>query len=153
MSEALPPIVCSIAIDAPVDHVWRVLTAPEEVSHWLGCLRYTGEPGSTFYMQPDAARRAADDLAGATHCDVESLEAPHRFTFSWYMPGTPKTFVHFLLESNGEGTDVTLRHEGWDQFPPEMVAPIRDMLAGGWSGFVLPSLRDRASESFARPPA
>ena len=143
MSEGLPPIVCTIAIAAPIDHVWRVMTAQEEVPHWLGCMEYTGEPGSTFYMQPDAARRGAGELEGATHCDVERLEPPHRFSFSWYMPGTPKTFVHLLLETDGEGTNVTLRHEGWDQFPPEMVAPIRDMLSGGWESFVLPALRAR----------
>lgn len=144
MTEPLPPIVCSIAIAAPLDHVWQVLTASEHVPHWLGCMRYTGEPGSTFYMQQDAALRAADDITGATHCDIETLDPPHHFAFSWYMPDTPKTFAHFRLSADAGETTVELRHEGWEGFPPEMVAPIREMLAGGWKSFVLPSLRERA---------
>lgn len=141
ISDKLEPIRHSVAIAVPIDHLWQVLTGPATVSQWLGCLAYDGQVGHTFYMQSDPAKRVANDLSGATHCDLETLEAPHRFVFSWYMPGTPKTHVSFTLTAiSTTSTQVELVHDGWDQFPAEMVRGIRDMLDGGWSSAVLPGL-------------
>lgn len=141
----LPDIVHAIDIDAPRDVVWRVMTDPSEVPGWLGCLNYTGAPGSTFHMQPDRAKFAAADVSGATHCDIEEAAAPDRFAFSWYVPGTPKTLVTIRLEALGAArTRATLTHSGWQQFPPEMVRAIHQMLEGGWKSFVLPNLRAAA---------
>jgi uncharacterized protein YndB with AHSA1/START domain len=141
----LTDIVHSIDIDAPPEAVWHTLTDPAEVPGWLGCMNYTGEPGSTFHMQPDRAKHAAGDLSGATHCDLVEARAPSAFVFTWYMPGTPKTRVAIRLESLGPGrTRVTLTHSGWDQFPPDMVRAIHQMLDGGWKSHVLPGLKAAA---------
>lgn len=65
------------------------------------------------------------------------------------MPGTPKTFVHIALKATSENqTQVTLTHEGWDQFPPGMVRPFHDQLKSGWQGHVLPGLK-RCAENVA----
>ena len=145
MSAALHDIVHAIDIDATRESVWRTLTDPTQVPGWLGCLNYTGEKGSTFHMQPDRAKHAAGDVSGATHCDVEELDPPERFVFSWYMPGTPKTKVAIRLEALGPAkTRATLTHSGWDAFPPEMVRAIHQMLDGGWKSFVLPGLKKAA---------
>jgi uncharacterized protein YndB with AHSA1/START domain len=141
----LPDIVNAIDIDAPRATVWEVLTSPQEVPGWLGCLNYTGVTGSTFHMQPDRAKCAAGDITGATHCDLERLDAPEVLAFSWYMPGTPKTRVTIRLEEKGAArTRATLTHSGWDQFPPEMVRAIHQMLEGGWKSYVLPNLKAAA---------
>ena len=109
---------------------------------WLGCLNYTGVPGSTFHMQPDRVKYAAGDASGATFCDIEEIRPPELLRFSWYMPGTPKTMVTIRLQAvDANRSRVTLTHSGWDQFPVEMVKPIRDALDGGWSSFVLPNLK------------
>ena len=148
MSVKLTDITHGIDIDAPRTTVWAVLTDTEAVPQWLGCLRYTGHPGSTFYMQPDRVKYAADDTSGATHCDIEEIRAPELFRFSWYMPGTAKTMVTIRLEEKGPNrTRATLTHSGWDQFPPEMVQPIRDMLDGGWKSYVLPNLKQAAEKA------
>lgn len=148
MSEdKLEPIVGEILIEAPLLHVWEVMTAEASVKDWLGCINYRREVGATFHMQQDAGRRARGETEGATFCDVAVLEPPHRFEFTWYVPGTPKTLVRISLVEQGAGrTLVRLVHEGWEQFPAAMVKPFHDQLKSGWSGGVLPSLK-RAAET------
>ena len=148
MSAVLHDIVHSIDIDAPREAVWQTLTDPAQVPQWLGCLNYTGAVGSTFHMQPDRTKYAAGDTSGATHCDLEELVPPEAFVFSWYMPGTPKTKVAIRLASLGAArTRATLTHSGWNQFPPEMVRAIHQMLDGGWKSFVLPGLKAAAEKA------
>jgi uncharacterized protein YndB with AHSA1/START domain len=145
MSEALPPIIEKVEIARDVDSVWRVLTdrAPE----WLGCMRYEKKLGHVFYMQQDQAKAAAGDIAGATHCEILALDAPHHFRFSWFFPGFPPTFCSFRLEARGSATLVLFEHEGWDKVPADQIKPIRDMLVGGWKSFVLPGLKRVAEAS------
>ena len=148
MSAVLHDIVHSIDIEAPREAVWQTLTDPAQVPQWLGCLNYTGAVGSTFHMQPDRSKHAAGDTSGATHCDLEELTPPEAFVFSWYMPGTPKTKVAIRLEPLGPAkTRATLTHSGWNQFPPEMVRAIHQMLDGGWKSFVLPGLKAAAEKA------
>jgi uncharacterized protein YndB with AHSA1/START domain len=138
----------SIDIDASPERVWEVVTSPELVAEWLGCLGFTGEIGSTFYMQPDPAKRAAGDTSGATHCELEALDPPRSMLFSWFVPGTPKTHVRIELgESGGARTRVRLIHSGWDQFDEAEMKGLRDMLAGGWKSFVLPGLKSVAERT------
>lgn len=131
----------SIDIDAPCGRVWAAMTTQGLVEQWLGCLDFKPEIGSTFYMQPDGAKRAAGDVSGATHCELERLEEPHAIAFTWFFPGTPKTMVTIELAEIGGGTRATLVHSGWGQFDVDAIRPIYDMLKGGWSSFVLPGLK------------
>ena len=143
MSGPLKDLIHSIDIDidAPRTVVWDVLTSPESVPKWLGCMNYEGREGHTFHMQPDAARRAAGDIEGATHCDIDETITPELFRFSWYMPGTARTMVTIRLQPLGDSrTRATLTHSGWDQFPAEMVKMFHDALENGWKSFVLPNL-------------
>lgn len=142
MTERLRNIETSIEINASREHVWKVLTEPEYVTQWLGCMRYQNTLGHVFYMQQDGLKRQADDVSGATHCRIDTLNESEVFAFSWYMPGTPETRVEIRLTATAPKlTSVTLIHSGWDQFEPEQIRAIRDMLAGGWSSFVLPQLK------------
>jgi uncharacterized protein YndB with AHSA1/START domain len=148
MSVKLTDITHGIDIDAPRTTVWSVLTDAQAVPQWLGCLQYTGQLGSTFFMQPDRVKFAAGDTSGATFCDIEELRAPEVFRFSWYTPGTPKTTVTVrLAEAGPQRTRATLTHSGWDQFPPEMVSAIHGMLEGGWKSYVLPNLKRVAEDA------
>ena len=131
----------TITIEAAPARVWTFLTEPEHVAEWLGCMRYQKAVGHVFYMQQDAARRVADDIDGATHCEILALEEASRFSFSWYLPGTPATEVHILLSPANGSTEVTLSHTGWDQFDAKDIQGIRDALEGGWKSFVLPNLK------------
>ena len=132
----------SIEIHAPRERVWTAMTEEGLVEHWLGCIGFRPEIGTTFYMQPDGAKRASGNIEGATHCELEELDGPDRMTFTWFMPGTPKTRVAIdLAEIGPSATRATLVHSGWDQFDADSIRPIYDMLSGGWSSFVLPGLK------------
>ena len=143
----LPSIEHSILIEASRQRVWAVLTSEGLVEQWLGCIGFTGEIGSTFYMQPDSAKRAKGDVSGATHCELLQLDPPTSMTFSWFMPGTPKTEVEIRLDGEGDITTASLVHSGWDQFNDDDVRSIHGMLEGGWRSFVLPGLK-RIAESY-----
>src|SRR5689334_21402676 len=126
----LLPIVAEIQIDAPIEKTWEAMTSAAAVPRWLGCINYAGTEGSTFHMQPDGAKRTAGDTSGATFCDIVTLKPPHKFDFSWYVPGTPATMVEMSLFSEGPAKSfVRLVHSGWDQFPPDMVKPFHDQLS------------------------
>ena len=148
MSQApLLPIIAEISINAPIETVWEVLTSEASVPEWLGCMEYRREVGATFYMQQDPALRAKGDTAGATHCTIQLIQQPHKFNFSWFQPGTPETVVHISLFSEGpDKTFVRLMHDGWDQFPADLVQLFYDQLVGGWKSAVLPGLK-RAAEA------
>jgi uncharacterized protein YndB with AHSA1/START domain len=145
MSESLPPIVERVEIERSLSHVWRILTSEESVPLWLGCMRYKRELGHVFFMQQDQGKAAAGDVSGATHCEILVLDAPRLFKFSWFVPGHPTTFVSFALEALDDArTLVNFTHAGWEQFPPDQMKPIHDMLSGGWKSFVLPNLKRQA---------
>ncbi|MGH7763441.1 MAG: SRPBCC domain-containing protein [Candidatus Dormibacteraceae bacterium] len=68
-----------ILIEAPIDVVWRVITEPDYIKHWLsddaeldltvgGQGRLTFKTGSSFRIQ------------------VEIVEVPHRLAFRWLHP-------------------------------------------------------------------
>jgi uncharacterized protein YndB with AHSA1/START domain len=141
----LPPIVETIDIEAPIDAVWRAMTAEESVSTWLGCMNYKKQLGHVFFMQPDEAKRAKGDTTGATQCEVLALDANERLRFSWFVPGFPATTVTFRLEAlDAHRTRVLFEHAGWERFPAAAIAPIREALKNGWRGFVLPGLKKAA---------
>ena len=148
MSEApLLPIIAEISIDAPLEHVWDVLTSKATVPHWLGCMDYRPEVGATFFMQQDPELKKKHETDGATHCTIVLMQKPHKFNFTWFQPGTPETLVQVSLFSEGpHKTFVRLMHDGWDQFPADVVKPFYDQLKSGWSGAVLPNLRRAATK-------
>lgn len=144
----LPTIDQSIVIDADRSRTWAVLTEPDLVGEWLGCMDYRAEVGALFHMQPDPLRRAAGSVEGATCCEVEAIVPMDRLAFSWFLPGTPKTHVEIVLTGALCGpTTARLVHSGWDRFDAESIRPVHNMLSGGWSGFVLPNLKRTAERA------
>ncbi|WP_310468297.1 SRPBCC domain-containing protein [Sphingomonas sp.] len=144
---ALPDICHAIDIDTPRERVWAAMTTQGLVEQWLGCIGFAPEIGTVFYMQQNGERRAAGDVTGATHCELETLDSPERMEFTWFIPGTPKTRVTIeLVETGPAATTVRLVHSGWEQFQAEDVRAIHAMLDGGWSSFVLPGLKRVAEQ-------
>ncbi len=148
MTDVLSPIVAETRINAPIAHAWTVLTSSATVPAWLGCLNYWGEEGSTFHMQQDRAKWASGDITGATHCDIVLMQAPHKFNFTWHVPGTPKTTVEISLFSEGVSQSFArLVHSGWEQFPVAEVAGIHQALTAGWRDSVLPHFKAAAERN------
>lgn len=130
-----------IEIAAPRERVWRALTDPTLVVRWMGCLRFRPETGHIFYLQPNRARRDADDVADAIACRIEVLDAPRRLSFSWGFPDVPDTFVDIRLRNIPGGTHVRLVHSGWDQFDDRETEDVRGGLGHAWHAIALPRLR------------
>jgi uncharacterized protein YndB with AHSA1/START domain len=148
MTGALSPIVGEIILDVSQTRAWTALTEPGHVVRWLGCLEYTGKIGGMFYMQQDAAKRAAGDISGATHCQILAMEEPEVFRFSWFIPGTPTTEVEIRLASMApKQTKVTLTHSGWDKFNAADVRMFWEALQSGWKSWVLPGLKQAAESA------
>jgi uncharacterized protein YndB with AHSA1/START domain len=142
VGEALRPLIAEIQVNVPLAKLWEVATSEATVPGWLGCMNYRKSVGTTFYMQPDAAKRGAGDTSGATHCEVVLLKEPHKFDFTWFVPGTPATLVEISLFSEGpDKSFVRLVHSGWDQFPADAVQAFHTQLAVGWTQGVLPNLK------------
>jgi uncharacterized protein YndB with AHSA1/START domain len=130
-----------IEIAAPRERVWRALTDPAQVVQWMGCLRFRPEAGHIFYLQPDRARRVADDVDGAIACRIEVLDEPRRISFSWGFPETPDTWVDIRLHRIPGGTYVRLVHSGWDQFEARETEDVRGGLGQAWHSVALPRLK------------
>jgi uncharacterized protein YndB with AHSA1/START domain len=142
VGEPLLPIIAEVVIAAPIDKVWDVLTGESTVPEWLGAMDYKAEVGTTFFMQQDPEKKAVRDTEGSTWCDVVLLEKPTRFSFSWYLPGTPETTVHITLSPEDDAsTFVRLMHDEWDEFEREAIEDYYDQLAGNWETEVLPRLK------------
>ena len=143
----LPDLLETITLAVSQPRAWQLLTDNTYVPRWLGCMQYEARVGHVFYMQPDPAKRAAASIEGATHCEILALDEPDEFRFSWYLPGTPKTWVRFLLEAvNETETRVRFAHGGWDQFEADQLRHIYEALAQGWRSAVLPNL-ERLAEA------
>lgn len=140
----IPDISHAVLIEAPIGRVWEAITRENLVAEWLGCLGFSARIGAVFYMQPDAARREAGDITGATHCEIIELSPPHSIKFSWFVPDSPKTYVYITLEERGTSTLARLEHTGWKDLSGAEMARIREMLDGGWRSFVLPALKSAA---------
>lgn len=146
--ESLPPIRESIVIEAAIEKVWRTMTSEQTVPRWLGCLGYEARVGAIFYMQQDQAKVATGHLGGATHCEILALDAPKHFRFSRFVPDFPATLISLRLESPSPArTKVIFEHEGWHQFPPDMIRAIYDALTNGWKSYVVPGLKREAEAS------
>ena len=144
-AETLAPIIGEIILDVSQERAWKVLTEPDYVVRWLGCLNYTGKVGNVFHMQQDASKRAAGDVSGATHCEILTLEKPEAFRFSWFVPGTPTTEVEIRLASlRPKQTKVTLTHSGWGKFNASDVRMFWEALQNGWKSWVLPGFKQTA---------
>jgi hypothetical protein len=73
------------------------------------------------------------------------MQPPHKFNFTWYVPGTPKTMVEISLFSEGaDKSFARLVHSGWEQFPAADIGVIYDALAIGWREGVLPHFKAAA---------
>ena len=99
----------------PIDAVWRVVTRPEELAHWLPCpVELELRPGGPmrFVFGPDY------ELDG----EVLELDPPRRFAFRW-----GKDVLRLTLEPTADGTVLELLH-----VLHEEGAPGAAKTAAGW---------------------
>lgn len=105
-----------IAIQAPVDRVWSLITQAEHLGTWFG------EAGADIDLKPGGAievRWADHSLQGI----VQTVEPTHLFAFRWRQLDVPagtelsngnSTLVEFLLDADGDTTRLRVVESGFD---------------------------------------
>jgi uncharacterized protein YndB with AHSA1/START domain len=107
----------SVHIEAPVELVWRMVTEPDQVVRWFPDevdLQPTPGYEGSMTFRPEAG--------GTVHVPirVESVDAPHRFTYRWnHAAGTVadaanSMLVEFTLIPEDGGTRLRVVETGHD---------------------------------------
>jgi uncharacterized protein YndB with AHSA1/START domain len=102
-------VVLEEVLSHPIEAVWAVLTDRAAISDWLmQTAEFEPAVGRRFRMKTE--RLSAD---GWVRAEVTELDPPRRMVWAWSVDETtPATTVSFELAPEGEGTRLTLRHEG-----------------------------------------
>ncbi|WCL55167.1 SRPBCC family protein [Gimibacter soli] len=127
-------IVRKIRIEAPVEIVWRYLVDAEKLQRWL--MRLEGEiaPGRSFQLIYDGP--TPDGTTCFVHpCTVTEMTPPTRLAMTWTYSGLQNvdTLVSFDLKADGDATELTLTHAGWDKVPEAVRAAQHADYDGGWA--------------------
>lgn len=129
-------LVITRLLDATPERVWKAWTDPEEVARWMGPGGWSGrfsatglESGATYRIE---MRHEDGDVAVAVGTLREVVPAS-RMVYSWAWlgeDGTPghETQVTLALRAVGAKTELTLRHEGFED------REARDNHNEGWDG-------------------
>ena len=117
---ALPPIMRTIDVEAPVERAFRVFTG--ELATWwpLGTHSVGGERAETAVLEPRVGGRIYERWTDGTESvwgEVLVWEPGSRIVLSW-KPNRgspyPPTEVEVRFEPRASGTRVVLEHRGWD---------------------------------------
>ena len=129
----------SVYFASPIDRVWRALTTKEEIKEWFPDKGIDGEleAGADVFFQ--FTMTSTGELCRC-RAMIEDLTKPSHFAYRW-MPGdcnekplseVPTTLVEFFLNSEGEGTRVTVKESGFASLPPAMYEQAFKDNSNGW---------------------
>jgi uncharacterized protein YndB with AHSA1/START domain len=101
-----------VLVDAPVERVWAVITAPEHIGSWFG-------DAAEVDLRPGGAMTLTWKEHGSIIGRVEKVDPPTLFSFRWARPmgAEPRegnsTLVEFSLSAEGDGTRVRVVESGF----------------------------------------
>jgi len=100
-------------IPAPPERVWRALTDPAELAAWFWPPRF--ETVAELETREGGALRIASAPAElAVTGTVTAVDPGHGFSTTWRWDGEDiETRVTIALTPDGDGTRVTVRHDGF----------------------------------------
>ena len=114
---------------APRERVWRALTDPEELAGWLAPAEIDLQVGGSVVLKFDD---------GDERGTITELRPTEVLAYTWN-EGETDSLVRFELESEGDGTRLTLRHTfegevdlpsyggGWHHHLEQLVAQVAGM--------------------------
>lgn len=128
MAGATEPLRHELRIAAPPEVVFPYFTDPARMVSWMGVAALLDpRPGGALRIEPNH-----DDVVLGEYVEVEP---PRRVVFTWGFAGAGavvpagSTRVEVVLEPDGDGTLLTLRHHG-------LAGASREKHALGWSHFL-----------------
>jgi uncharacterized protein YndB with AHSA1/START domain len=102
-----------IAIAAPPERVWEVLTRAEHLGAWFG------DAGAEIDLRPGGAMTLTWSEHGTSNARVERVDPPRFFSYRWALAREEpvragrSTLVEFTLEPAGDGTLVRVVESGF----------------------------------------
>lgn len=139
-------ITKTIAINAPLERVWRAISDHREFGEWFKVT--LDQP--FVAGQPSTGHISFRGNQIAWNADVVAIEPPHRLAFRWRpyaidpevdYSAEPKTLVEFTLAKDGAGTGLTVVETGFDAIPAHRRAEAYRMNDQGW-GKQVENVRD-----------
>lgn len=134
----------AIEVDAFLPHppalVWRALTEPDLLARWLMPNDFRPQVGHRFTFHRDLP-----GIASTVFCEVLELSPQRSLTISWRGRRTAEdeeidTQVTWRLVSEGRGTRLFIRHDGFDDDDPGQLQ-VMSILGGGWRSVAMEQLR------------
>ena len=120
----------------PAD-VWTAITDPHAISEWLMPNDFRPVAGHRFTFQTDPNIFCGKVMI---ECEVLELQEERRMVWAWnrVLPDGTRTptRVIWTLAPDGNGTRLTLEHEGVERLP----ALMRMMMGMGWGGMLKRSI-------------
>ncbi|MBD2863012.1 SRPBCC family protein [Paenibacillus oceani] len=126
--ESIPDIRKTLVLNAPIAKVWGAVATAEGIAAWFMPNDFKPEMGCEFHLEAGPF--------GRSPCKVTEIDPPNRLTFHW----GEQWSVTFELAEQGDKTEFTLIHSGWDlnkvtEFG-EAHTIVRDRMNNGWTGIV-----------------
>ena len=129
----------SVALNAPIETVWRALADSKEFSEWFR-VKLEGP------FAPGNAASGHITHPGYEHIKwnavIQKMDEPRLFSFTWHpyavepgvdYSGEEPTLVEFRLEPVAGGTLLTLVETGFDAVPEQRRAKAFEMHENGWT--------------------
>ena len=116
--------------------VWKVLTDPALIAKWLMPNDFQLEVGHQFNF--NTAPIAPVQFGGTVYCEVLDFEVERSLRYSWIDRGEENglhSVVSWRLEPEGDGTRLSLEHEGFDANHPLQLKGYQ-MMSQGWKRIV-----------------
>jgi uncharacterized protein YndB with AHSA1/START domain len=126
------PVVCTVDIDAPRAHVFKLFTTPERLVEWW-------PDAATFEPREGGRVRLHFEGRGDVSGTVTRFDPPNALGFTWVRGVAPDVVTQVdveLTELAGGGTRVALRHTGWEAVADDQVAEWRAIHEAGWRHFL-----------------
>lgn len=133
-------IQTSVTVEAPPEVVFRALTEPDALEHWLATkVESDANTGGRFRYEFEFDDPAQNNVQEGQYIVVD---APTRLSLPWTFGFSPKqTTVEYALRPENGATRVDFTHSGFEEGDPW--DGVYERFTGGWQMF-LASLKSYA---------
>ncbi len=138
------PIEIRVRVECPPAHAFEVWAGRIDL-WWPRAHSVSRDPGLSVTIEPGVGGRILERTPGGREHvwgEVTAWEPPGRLAYLWHIYGTREeaTLVEVAFAPDGEGTQVTLTHTGWERLDDSR-PDLRDRNRSAWSR-VLPHFID-----------
>lgn len=106
-------IVKTVFLKAPPQHVWKFLTEPDKLAVWFHQGEGELEIGGDWALLTNSLGKEGERMCWGTVLEIDPpTKLVHTFTHPFLKD--VETTCTWTLAAAGDGTVLTLVHEGWD---------------------------------------